>query len=130
MTLMMQKKCRRMFPEGKSGQINEFLTATRTFSITKLCQFLSLLPPPKVNSTVLSFVRKENPVFPLSDVPKLESFFQKLFMQKRKQLAKVLKMNFKGELVEKTLEELNIDPQRRSETLSLNEVHSLFKTLA
>ena len=101
------------------------------FSIEKLCPVPpgAFLPPPKVNSTVLSFVRKKAPAFSLSDIPKLEAFFQKLFLQKRKQLGKVLKISFDANKVEKILQEQNIDPQRRSETLTLDEVHELFKKL-
>ena len=136
MTLMMQKEvAERIFPEGKKAtkSMNSLMALCQTFfSITKLCPVPpdSFLPPPKVNSSVLSFVRKEKPIFSLSDIPRLEDFFQKLFIQKRKQLGKVLKMNFNAGLIEKALKEQDIDPQRRSETLSLTEVHELFKKLS
>ncbi len=135
MTLMMQKEvAERIFPEGKKAlkSMNSLMALCQTFfSIEKLCPVPpgAFLPPPKVNSTVLSFVRKKAPAFSLSDIPKLEAFFQKLFLQKRKQLGKVLKINFDANKVEKILQEQNIDPQRRSETLTLDEVHELFKKL-
>ncbi|MEE2744940.1 MAG: rRNA adenine dimethyltransferase family protein, partial [Bdellovibrionota bacterium] len=135
MTLMMQKEvAERIFPEGKKAlkSMNSLMALCQTFfSVEKLCPVPpgAFLPPPKVNSTVLSFVRKKAPAFSLSDIPKLEAFFQRLFLQKRKQLGKVLKMNFDANKVEKVLQEQNIDPQRRSETLTLDEVHELFKNL-
>ena len=136
MTLMMQKEvAERMFPEGKKAlkSMNSLMALCQTFfSIEKLCPVPpgAFLPPPKVDSTVLSFVRKKNPVFSLSAIPRLEVFFRKLFLQKRKQLGKVLKMNFDAKKVEKALQEQNIEPQRRSETLTLSEVHELFRALS
>ena len=136
MTLMMQKEvAERMFPEGKKAlkSMNSLMALCQTFfSIEKLCPVPpgAFLPPPKVDSTVLSFVRKKNPVFSLSDIPRLEIFFRKLFLQKRKQLGKVLKMNFDAKKVEKALQEQNIEPQRRSETLTLSEVNELFRALS
>ena len=136
MTLMMQKEvAERMFPEGKKAlkSMNSLMALCQTFfSIEKLCPVPpgAFLPPPKVDSTVLSFVRKKNPVFSLSAIPRLEVFFRKLFLQKRKQLGKVLKMNFDAKKVEKALQEQNIEPQRRSETLTLSEVNELFRALS
>ena len=133
MTLMMQKEvAERMLPEGKkaSKNMNSLMALTQTyFEVQKLCHVdpKSFLPPPKVDSSVLSFVRRENPIFSLEEIPSLEKFFKKLFIQRRKQMGKVLKLHFSQEKVEEVLSTLEIDSRRRAETLSLEEVHKLYK---
>jgi 16S rRNA (adenine1518-N6/adenine1519-N6)-dimethyltransferase len=136
MTLMMQKEvAERILSEGKkaSKSMNSLMALTQTFfDIQKRCHVepTSFLPPPKVDSSVLSFVRKDDPAFPLSEIPHMETFFKKLFIHRRKQIRKVLKLHFPQVIVNEVLEKRNIDPTRRAETLTLQEVHTLYSSFS
>jgi 16S rRNA (adenine1518-N6/adenine1519-N6)-dimethyltransferase len=72
-------------------------------------------PPPKVTSTVVHLTPRENPI-PCS-VDKLEKVKQAAFGQRRKMLRQSLKP-IGGEAL---LRKADIDPQRRAETLSVEE---------
>ncbi|NTF80623.1 16S rRNA (adenine(1518)-N(6)/adenine(1519)-N(6))-dimethyltransferase RsmA [Rhizobium rhizogenes] len=72
-------------------------------------------PPPKVTSTVVHLTPRENPI-PCS-VDKLEKVTQAAFGQRRKMLRQSLKP-LGGETL---LQKADIDPQRRAETLSVEE---------
>ncbi|MDL2404525.1 16S rRNA (adenine(1518)-N(6)/adenine(1519)-N(6))-dimethyltransferase RsmA [Rhizobium calliandrae] len=72
-------------------------------------------PPPKVVSTVVHLTPKENPIH--CSVDKLEKVTQAAFGQRRKMLRQSLKP-LGGEAL---LQKADIDPQRRAETLSVEE---------
>lgn len=72
-------------------------------------------PPPKVTSTVVHLTPRENPI-PCA-VDKLEKVTQAAFGQRRKMLRQSLKP-LGGETL---LHKADIDPQRRAETLSVEE---------
>jgi 16S rRNA (adenine1518-N6/adenine1519-N6)-dimethyltransferase len=72
-------------------------------------------PPPKVTSTVVHLTPRENPI-PCS-VDKLEKVTFAAFGQRRKMLRQSLK-SLGGETL---LQKADIDPQRRAETLSVEE---------
>jgi 16S rRNA (adenine1518-N6/adenine1519-N6)-dimethyltransferase len=90
----------------------------------------AFLPPPKVESLVLSLKRKKDPVIPLSDFTRYEKFLRILFSNKRKQLGKVLKSSYEQEKLEKALKECQIERTLRAETLALTQVQELFSCLA
>ncbi|RMH79361.1 MAG: ribosomal RNA small subunit methyltransferase A [Acidobacteria bacterium] len=75
-------------------------------------------PPPKVQSALLRFTRKENP--PQMDLENYKAFLTKLYSSKRKAL--------KSKLPEELLISLNIDPMLRVEALKLEEVLLLYNT--
>lgn len=77
-------------------------------------------PPPKVTSTVVHLLPKENPL--PCDVATLEKVTEAAFGQRRKMLRQSVK-SIGGETL---LEKAGIDPTRRAETLSVEE----FVTLA
>ena len=72
-------------------------------------------PPPKVTSSVVHLTPSENPI-PCS-VDKLEKVTKAAFGQRRKMLRQSLK-SLGGEAL---LQKADIDPQRRAETLSVEE---------
>ncbi|MCO6186520.1 16S rRNA (adenine(1518)-N(6)/adenine(1519)-N(6))-dimethyltransferase RsmA [Rhizobium sp. L1K21] len=72
-------------------------------------------PPPKVTSTVVHLTPRENPI--PCDVKKLERVTEAAFGQRRKMLRQSLK-SLGGEAL---LNKADIDPQRRAETLSVEE---------
>ena len=86
-------------------------------------------PPPKVDSAVLSMVRKNEPLVPLHEFNAYEKFLRTLFAQKRKQLGGLLKSSFPQPLIESTFSELNIPLTIRAEALTLDQVLSLYRKL-
>lgn len=86
-------------------------------------------PPPKVDSIVVSFARKEKPVVSLNEFQYFEGLLRKLFQFKRKQLRSVCKSWLSPEKLGEIFEATAIDPQRRAETLELEEIYQLYRYL-
>lgn len=90
----------------------------------------SFEPPTKVDSSFILLTRREKPLVDLSS-PKFAAFFEKflldVFRFRRKTLRNVLAgtsgLNAAGS--EAMLRAVQIDPQRRSETLEIDEIHRL-----
>ncbi len=87
-------------------------------------------PPPKVDSIVVSFGRREQPRYEIAD----ENFFKRVvkaaFSQRRKTLRNCLKGGgFGAEQFEPACEACGIDLSRRGETLSLQEFAALANSL-
>jgi len=83
-------------------------------------------PPPKVDSIVLNFTRKESSEIPLSQWNTFEFFLKNLFQQRRKQVRKVLCLNYPKLNVENSLNQLSIPFEIRAESLKLEQVQKLF----
>lgn len=86
-------------------------------------------PVPKVDSTIVRLVLWERPPF---DVPDPDVFFRVVragFGQRRKQLHNALKggLHLSNDEVRRLLTEVSISPQRRAETLTLEEWAELSK---
>jgi 16S rRNA (adenine1518-N6/adenine1519-N6)-dimethyltransferase len=98
------------------------------FELKVLCKVPpgAFVPPPKVDSIVISFKRKENPTIPLADFSLLELFLRDLFRFKRKQIGGVLKHI--PHLIE-ALEKNKIPREARAESLNSDIIFSLFKEL-
>lgn len=134
MTLMFQREVAlKIFDFAKSkNPMNSLMAIAQTyFDVQVLCHAApgAFVPPPKVDSTVLSFVRKAEPVFPLAELAKYEKFLRTLFQFKRKQAHKNLKTSYSAEKIEKAFEVLGMSPQARAETFQLAEIHLLYKEL-
>lgn len=134
LTLMFQKevaeKILNFSTNPKDHEMGSLMALAQTyFQIKLLCKVPpgAFVPAPKVDSAVLSFVRLQDPVIALQDRSLFESFLRTLFSQKRKQMGKVLRSRFSEEKIQTTLTKLNIDRTRRAETLTLNEVHALYR---
>jgi len=87
-------------------------------------------PPPKVDSIVISFRRRQQARFPVED----ESFFRRVvkaaFNQRRKTLRNTLKSaGFNMDDIESACRATAIDPSRRGETLNLAEFAGLANEL-
>lgn len=136
MTLMMQKEvAEKIFaPHSKKGNKNKgslMFLAENYFEVSTLCQVPpgAFVPPPKVQSSVLSFTRRPSPLVSLEDFPSFEDFLRKLFSQRRKTLQNVFKSFFPavnaGDLMAflGTIGKSNSD---RAETLDFEEIHKLF----
>ncbi len=135
LTLMFQKEvAEKIIPErfnakNSTGSLN---ILTENFFDKSLLIKVSpgaFVPPPKVDSTVISFVRKESSLVSYSSFNEFEAFLRKLFAFKRKQLFSVLRSNFPAEKIEVALNRCSIDKKIRAETLTFSEVTDLFFTI-
>lgn len=82
----------------------------------------AFVPPPKVTSSVVRFTPHPEALFD-ADAKSLETVTAAAFAQRRKMLRASLKSIFKDPLT--VLEKASIDPQRRAETLSVEEFCAL-----
>lgn len=84
-------------------------------------------PPPKVDSAVVRIDLHSEPVIPYASLDKFFALAKAGFSQKRKKLRNSLSagMRMSTEVIEQALLAAGIDPQRRAETLSLEEWRAL-----
>jgi 16S rRNA (adenine1518-N6/adenine1519-N6)-dimethyltransferase len=135
MTLMFQREVADKvfnFMGKKKKSMGSLLCLSQTyFDVSVLCQAPpgAFQPPPKVDSTVISFKRKEDPTISLEEFRKFESFLRKLFQFKRKQLGSVLKNHYPKEKLESAFEEVGILRTDRAEAFELETIQNLYKTL-
>ena len=138
MTLMFQKEVAQkiylpLFGDKRQNKdMNSLHALVNNYFEIRLLQKVApgqFSPPPKVDSAVLSLTKKENPAISSTDFVKYEQFLRKLFSNRRKQLGSVLKNFFDKDIVIKTFDSLGIELSRRSETLSFEEVVSLYQQL-
>ncbi len=132
MTLMFQKEVANKVLALDNGKFknNSLHTLMQTyFDVTLLTQVQKghFAPPPKVDSTVLSFVRKERPLLPLEDFLVLESFLRQCFQFRRKKLTSNLKNNYSTQELQEIFQQQKISLDIRAEDLSLKEMLELFK---
>lgn len=109
--------------------MNSLMALSQTyFNISLLCKVKpgAFNPPPKVDSAVLSFKRIEDPVVPLQNWKKLESFLRTVFQFKRKQLGKVLKGYSTEEKIQIALSHIGKEKNIRAEAITLTDIQNLF----
>jgi len=134
MTLMFQKEVAEKilnFLNNKNAMGSLMALSQNYFEVELLCKVSpgAFVPPPKVDSAVLSFNRIQNPIVPLDQFTKLEKFLRLTFSQKRKQLSKVLSTRFERDLVNKELVTLGLPETVRAEKLTLEQLINLFLRL-
>ena len=132
MTLMFQKEVAdKVFPFATTKNfMNSLLVLCQSyFEVELLCKVPpgAFSPPPKVESAVLSFVRRETPLVPANDFKKLEKFLRLVFAQKRKQLGGILKSAYPVELIAKIFQEENVLLTIRAEALTFEQVLALYR---
>ncbi|MBL6991330.1 MAG: ribosomal RNA small subunit methyltransferase A [Bacteriovoracaceae bacterium] len=133
MTLMFQKEVgEKITPQVTSK--NRFMGSLYALSQNYFeCQKIidvskaSFVPPPKVESIVLGFKRRVDPVIPLEEFGQFEQFLRNLFSSKRKQVKTVLCAFYSSTQVLSNLQKQGIDPKLRAETLSLAQVQKLYR---
>lgn len=86
----------------------------------------AFVPPPKVDSQVLSFTRKKKPLIDLSDIDTFEVYLRLVFAQRRKQLGGILKKEWGQEKALACLTAAGLDPQIRAEALTYEQVLKMF----
>lgn len=91
----------------------------------------AFFPRPKVKSTVLKIGLYPTPLIPDADLPVFRSVVRAAFGKRRKTLANALgsSLNIGRVEIERCLRELEIDPRRRGETLSVDEFVRLAQAL-
>jgi 16S rRNA (adenine1518-N6/adenine1519-N6)-dimethyltransferase len=135
MTLMFQREVADKvfaFDTREGKEMNSLMSLTQTFFDVKLLTKLppgAFSPPPKVDSAVLSFERKENPVIEPGQFLIFETFLRKLFAHRRKQAQGVLKSYYTQEAIAAAFESAGIIHTARAESFKLEQVQLLFKLL-
>ena len=119
--LMFQKEFSDRLLDKKLNSLNSlvncFYNVKKNFDVSKNC----FKPKPKINSTVLSFTRKDELLLNFDEIEKFIEFKRKLFSHKRKMLKSLLK-NYKNL-------EAYFDLSVRAENLSLEKLIELFKKI-
>ncbi len=135
LNLMLQKEVvlRMIAPAGRKeyGPLSIF---TQMFAIPSLLFFIkpsSFFPPPKVESAALRIVWREKPLIKFED----EEWFRKVvrgcFSYRRKKLINALRHSklLSPQHIEERIEKAGIDPERRPETLTIEEFGKLAEGL-
>ncbi|MBC8103589.1 MAG: 16S rRNA (adenine(1518)-N(6)/adenine(1519)-N(6))-dimethyltransferase RsmA [Cytophagales bacterium] len=136
-TLMVQKevadRLRARPGEDAYGSITVFAQFYAEVSVAGIVPRGAFFPPPKVDSAVLHLVPRAAPPV---DIPSEAVFFavsRAAFGQRRKTLWNALtnspKLSFDRDTVANSLTAAGIDGQRRGETLSLEEIAAIARTL-
>lgn len=130
MTLMMQKEVgERILLTGQKNEMGSLKALCQNyFDCTRLCKVApgSFNPPPKVDSVVISFERKLEPIVNLEDFKYFEVFLKLLMANRRKMLRQAIKNLVGAQKLEDWQKISTIEFTRRSETLSMEEVYLLF----
>jgi len=134
MTLMFQKEVAdKVFPFATTKNfMSSLLVICQTYFECDLLLKVppgAFAPPPKVDSAVITMVRRETPLIPLSEFKTLEKFLRQMFSQRRKQLGGVLKSYYLPEKIKESFDSLGLATTLRSEVLTLNQVIELYRKL-
>ena len=135
LTLMLQREvAERMvaLPGGKEyGPLSIFVQSVSNLSIRFFIKPSAFFPPPKVESAVVYMAWKEAPMVEMSDEEWFKRVVKACFGYRRKTLVNALKHSglTLPESIELKLEAIGIDPQRRPETLTIQEFINLANTL-
>ena len=129
LTLMFQKEvAERIVADAGSSAYGRLSVASQWRASARLALTVNrsaFVPPPKVTSAVVHIVPREQPAGVEPQV--MERLTQAAFGQRRKMLRSTLKA-LPGAL--DALEKLSIDPQRRAETLSVDDFVQLARLLS
>jgi 16S rRNA (adenine1518-N6/adenine1519-N6)-dimethyltransferase len=135
LTLMLQKEvAERMVAlpgEKEYGPLSIFVQMVSDLSISFFIKPSAFFPPPKVDSAVVHMVWKEKSMIELGDEKWFKRVVKGCFSYRRKTLINALKhsgLSLPRDIVER-MERIGIDPQRRPETLKLQEFARLTEAL-
>lgn len=139
LVMMMQKEvAERMTAEVGTKAYNSLTIAIQNKMVADISFIVSksvFIPKPNVDSAVLTLTRREAPLVEVDDPRAFEKFIQMTFTQRRKTLWNNVRNYYKNgeadqELLEAAFTEANIDPKRRSETLTVYEFKELYQTIS
>lgn len=132
MSLMYQKEVAdKILPRDKNEMNSLHCLCASFFELSNIC-FVppgAFIPPPKVDSQVLHFKRRES-TLPLSEVDQFEKFIRLVFGQRRKQLGGILKKSIGEELTMNILSAANLETNVRAETLTYKQVMAMYEIYA
>jgi 16S rRNA (adenine1518-N6/adenine1519-N6)-dimethyltransferase len=135
LTLMLQREVaeRMAAPSGgkEYGPLSIFVQMFLDVSIRFFIKPSAFFPPPKIESAVVHMVWKEKPRVEQKDEEWFKKVVRACFGYRRKTLLNALKHSelFLHESPESKMERAGIDPQRRPETLSIEEFVRLAEAL-
>lgn len=133
MTLMFQKEVgeKTYHHPTKKNQMNSLLALGQNYFESKLLLKVhpgAFNPPPKVESVVVTYQRKELSEVGIEDFRSFESFLRTIFQFRRKQLGSVLSP-FLGDKKDDFFSKMNIKSSVRAETLTMQDIYLLYKGL-
>ena len=131
MTLLMQKEVARRIAASHGSKEYSVLSISAQFYTKPKLEFTvsskAFLPPPKVDSAVVSFEVSKLPIYPVKDEELFFSVVKTAFLQRRKIITNSLK-TFDG--IKEALQEAGIDPGIRPEKLSIKDFTKLADALS
>jgi 16S rRNA (adenine1518-N6/adenine1519-N6)-dimethyltransferase len=135
LTLMVQKEVaeRMAAPSGRKeyGPLSIFVQMVSNLSILFFVKPTAFFPPPKVESAVIHMIWKEKTTVDVKDEEWFKKIVKGCFGYRRKTLINALKHSelSLSDDIELRIKEIDIDPRRRPETLSIQEFANLAEVL-
>ncbi len=131
MVLMVQKEVGEAIV-GKPGKMDVLAVSLQVYSKPRIIAYVpskSFYPPPKVDSAIIRFDMLPEPAVKVANINNFLTFVRCGFRSPRKQLRNSLAQGLGMEQTGVTLllTEARIEPQRRPETLNLNEWQRLYE---
>jgi len=134
MTLMYQKEvAEKILPKDLRNSMGSLHVLMKTQFELKHVAYAppgAFVPPPKVDSQVLHFCRKINPLISFDKLDDFEAFLRLIFGNRRKQLGGILRKEWGVEKTTQVLAALPLNPEIRSEALRFEQVLKLYETAA
>lgn len=131
MTLMYQKEvAEKILPKGLRNSMGSLHALCKTqFEVSHVVNAPpgAFVPPPKVDSQVIHFQRRETPYIELQNIDPFEAYLRVVFGQRRKQLRGILRNEWGPEETQFCLAQAKIDPTIRAEALSFEDVLNLYR---
>lgn len=131
MTLMYQKEVAEKIlprdPKNSMGSLHALCVSQFEIKHVVHAPPGAFVPPPKVDSLVLNFSRRDVPLMPLAEIDRFESYLRLVFAQRRKQLGGILKKDWGAEATEKAMSKAGLDKEIRAEALTLDQVLRLYE---
>jgi 16S rRNA (adenine1518-N6/adenine1519-N6)-dimethyltransferase len=134
-TLMLQREVaeRMVAPPGRKeyGRLSIFIQLSFDLTIRFFIKPSAFFPPPKVDSALVHMVWREEPLVETNDEEWFKRVVKACFGYRRKTLVNALKHSelVLPESMELKMKGIGIDPQRRPETLTIQEFAALASTL-
>jgi 16S rRNA (adenine1518-N6/adenine1519-N6)-dimethyltransferase len=131
MTLMFQKEVgQKTYLRQIKNQMNGLLFLSLNYLKPKALAKVSpgsFAPPPKVDSIVVSYRRREAP--DVDDYAALNKYTRSLFAGKRKQIRSVLRTDYSKDQIAQAFETTGISENLRAEAMTYEQVLALFKSI-
>ena len=132
-TVMIQKEvAERMAAKPGNKDYGALSVAVQFYTLPKIIGKVPssvFMPPPKVDSIVINLKKRSSPAVDVADTARFFQVVKAVFAQRRKTLLNTLNAaniaRLDKEELSKLLRSLNIDPQRRGETLTLEELAAI-----